>query len=70
MFSQTLAHRNSKNEIKKSKEEEGKRRVDTDFLKIIWFLTATSGTKPIIVSAGHVYSLYSLAPKREMRKYH
>ena len=24
---------------------------------IRWFLTATSGTKPIIVSAGHVYIL-------------
>ena len=35
---------------------------------IRWFLTATSGTKPIIVSAGHVF--YSLAKEREMRKYH
>ena len=28
-----------------------------DFFLIRWFLTATSGTKPIIVSAGHVYIL-------------
>ena len=32
---------------------------------MVW--TATSGTKPIIVSTGHVVSL---APKRETRNYH
>ena len=31
---------------------------------IRWFLTATSGTKPIIVSAGHVYILLHQREKR------
>ena len=32
-------------------------RRNGEFNLIRWFLTATSGTKPIIVSAGHVYIL-------------
>ena len=35
------------------------------FNLISWFLTATSGTKPIIVSAGHVYTLLHQREKRE-----
>ena len=38
------------NKIKKQTKE-----VRRDFNLIRWFLTATSGTKPIIMSAGHVY---------------
>ena len=49
-------------------------RVSTKTLKhgiflIRWFLTATSGTKPIIVSAGHVYILLHQR-YIEKRKYH
>ena len=35
-----------------------------DFFFIRWFLTATSGIKPIIVSAGHVYILLHQREKR------
>ena len=36
----------------------------TLFFLIKWLLTATSGTKPIIVSAGHVYILLHQREKR------
>ena len=35
-----------------------------NFFLIKWFLTAASGTKPIIVSAGHVYILLHQTEKR------
>ena len=35
-----------------------------DFFLIGWFLTATSGTKPIIVFTGHVYILLHQLEKR------
>ena len=35
----------------------GMHNISNIFFLIRWFLTATSGTKPIVVSAGHVYIL-------------
>ena len=39
------------------------------FFLISWFLTATSGTKPIIVSAGYVYILLHQREKRSTIQY-
>ena len=66
VLSQTLAHENLPiiipgKEIKETKTGTKSRRTACQpiyiFFFIRWFSMATSGTKPIIVSAGHVYIL-------------